>query len=333
MKRYNINWSIKTLVNQMAKGNLDFDNSVQRSLVWDLDKKSLLIHSALYGYGIPALHFTKEEDGTYSSLDGKQRSNAFSEYLNGNFALKLSVRDYVEDDDDKKYNFDGMKFDELPEWAQDRIKDYSLTIYYYEDMTDSEIHEFFRRLNNGKPLSSVELTRVKAASIVSFQKLAKTEAVQAVVTDKGRARFNDENIAMQCYAMVYMPEPDFGTKVFRPWITEVIVRDDQLEALNAALSKVYRCIETINTDAESKESKRVLRKLKSRTHFVSTVYLAYLCADMSDSDFCDLVWSFFNCTTTTTSNEYNNSIGAGSAKPQAIEARKRAIETLAASAK
>ena len=54
---------------------------------------------------------------------------------------------------------------------------------------------------------------------------------------------------------------------------------------------------------------------------------------MSDSDFCDLVWSFYDCTTTTTSNEYNNSIGAGSAKPQAIEARKRAIETLAASVK
>ena len=43
MQRFNINWTAKTLCNQMKKGAVNFDNAVQRSLVWDDSKKSLLI--------------------------------------------------------------------------------------------------------------------------------------------------------------------------------------------------------------------------------------------------------------------------------------------------
>ena len=54
MQRFNINWTAKALVNQMEKGKVNYDNAVQRSLVWDTEKKSLLIHSMIYGYAIPA---------------------------------------------------------------------------------------------------------------------------------------------------------------------------------------------------------------------------------------------------------------------------------------
>ena len=39
MQRFNINWTAKALVNQMEKGKVNYDNAVQRSLVWDVDKK------------------------------------------------------------------------------------------------------------------------------------------------------------------------------------------------------------------------------------------------------------------------------------------------------
>ena len=62
MQRFNINWTAKTLCNQMKKGAVNFDNAVQRSLVWDDSKKSLLIHSMLYGFAIPrhVLHQGRE---------------------------------------------------------------------------------------------------------------------------------------------------------------------------------------------------------------------------------------------------------------------------------
>ena len=60
MQRFNINWTAKALVNQMEKGKVNYDNAVQRSLVWDVDKKSLLIHSMIYGYAIPAMYSTRD---------------------------------------------------------------------------------------------------------------------------------------------------------------------------------------------------------------------------------------------------------------------------------
>lgn len=39
MNRLNVQWTAKTLVNQMKRGNVNFDNAVQRGLVWDVEKK------------------------------------------------------------------------------------------------------------------------------------------------------------------------------------------------------------------------------------------------------------------------------------------------------
>ena len=104
MQRFNINWTAKTLCNQMKKGAVNFDNAVQRSLVWDDSKKSLLIHSMLYGFAIPAMYFTRDENGVYDSLDGKQRSNAISEYMNDEFCLTMDTP-LVMDDDGNEENF------------------------------------------------------------------------------------------------------------------------------------------------------------------------------------------------------------------------------------
>ena len=201
MNKVNIQWTAKTLVRQMGKGNVNFDNAVQRGLVWDAGKKSLLIHSMIYGYAIPAMYFTRDADGVYDSLDGKQRSNAISEYLHNEFSLTDDTPP-VYDDDGQEEDISGMTFEQLPERAQDRVKDYSLTIYYYEGMTDKEVKEFFRRLNNGKPLSAVELTRVNTPCLDKFQELAKHPAIQYVTTDAAKKRFTHEQIAMQVYHIV-----------------------------------------------------------------------------------------------------------------------------------
>ena len=135
MQRFNINWTAKALTNQMEKGKVNYDNAVQRNLVWDIEKKSLLIHSMIYGYAVPAMYFTRDENGVYDSLDGKQRSNAIGEFLHDEFALSIDTP-VVVDDNGCVEDVSGMYFSQLPEWVQDRIRDYNLTIYYYEDMGD-----------------------------------------------------------------------------------------------------------------------------------------------------------------------------------------------------
>lgn len=331
MKRYNMNLTCKGLYNRMLKEEINFDCAVQRGLVWDNEKKSLLIHSILYGYSIPAFYMTKNENGSYDSLDGKQRSNAIFDFMAGQYALSVDFP-MVYDDDGLEENFSGMYWAQLPEWAQDRIKDYSLTVYYYEDMKEEEVREFFRRLNNGKPLSAVELTRVKAVSIDAFQEIAKHTAIRNATTEKGKARFADENLAMQVYAMAYMENLDFGTKAFRPYIQEVVVTQEQKDIILHGLDYMTLCMQWLEEQTDSKEAAKVLKKLKSRTHFVAMSYYGMLCLDAgkAQEEFNSKVFEFFNTGNNKASMSavYNETVGAGSARSEAVKRRKGVIDAM-----
>ncbi len=237
----------------------------------------------------------------------------------------------VFDDDGTEENFSGMTFSQLPEWAQDRIKDYSLTVYYYEDMTEEEVREFFRRLNNGKPLSATELTRVKAVSLPMFQHIAEHPAIQTVVSDKDKARFNHENIAFQIAGLAFMENPDFGTKAFRPWIESVSLDSEKENQIISGLDYVNDFLTYLDSeDLDAKEVKRISRKIKSRTHFVAMAYFGMLCAlnDVEQEEYNTTVCNFFNCSSTTTSNEYNSTIGSGSAKAEAVTKRKNVVDSM-----
>jgi hypothetical protein len=78
-KANTLNKSVSQLERWHQKGQFNFDLALQRGLVWDDKKKSILIHSILIGYPIPALYVQKvviNETDVYNVLDGKQRLNA-----------------------------------------------------------------------------------------------------------------------------------------------------------------------------------------------------------------------------------------------------------------
>ena len=152
----------------------------------------------------------------YDNFDGKQRSLAFYDFLKDNFRL-VDHKDItpVPNEEGELEDVRGLYFSNLPEWAQDRIISFNLTIYYFDDMSESEIKEFFRRLNNGKPLSSIEITRVQTKNLAVFQKLAQHSAIDFVTTKAAKKGFANENIAMQLYHMTTEETPNFSTKSFR----------------------------------------------------------------------------------------------------------------------
>lgn len=333
MEKYNMQLTAKGLYKKMVNDDINFDCAVQRSLVWDIDKKRKLIHSLLYGFAVPPFYLTKNDDGTFDSLDGKQRSYTIFQFMQNEWNLGENFP-LVPDDEGNKVNFSGYYWEALPEWAKDKINDFSFTVYYFENMTGDEINEFFARLNNGKPLSAIELTRVKAKSLQSFQEMGRHPAIDSIVTEKGKARFNDEQIAMQCYAMAYMPNDmlDFSTKTFRPWIEQVEVTKDELETCVNVLNDINQFLEQLRLeDKSNKENARVLRRIKSKTHFVSTFYFFWKCKEMDITDFDDkseAIYNFFKGSKTSTSEDYNDSIGAGSAQSYNVRARKEAINQL-----
>ena len=87
LKRANINWNARQLAKMAQNGSIRFDNAVQRGLVWDVQRKSLLIHSMLTGYPIPPFYAVKG-GGCYDMLDGKQRTNAIVDFISRKFELE-----------------------------------------------------------------------------------------------------------------------------------------------------------------------------------------------------------------------------------------------------
>lgn len=327
LKKANIQWSGKTLRNQIEKGQVSFDCAVQRNPVWDVSRKSLLIHSMIEGYPIPPFYFARRDDGKYDALDGQQRSLAIKGYLDGEFPLSEDMPS-VTDENGYPVIITGMMFPELPEWAQDNIKDYSLTIYYFESITEEEIAELFFRINNGKPLTSVELTRVKAKSILKFQEIAKHEMIAGAITEAGKRRYNDENVAMQAWALCFSDCRDFTTKGFRPLIESAAVTEEQVQEIGQALDYVKEVSELLNP--EEKTDKRVLKKIKTRSHLVSCTYVALkaLRAGKSVDELKAVLYRFFDSNQTSVSEIYNKSVGSGSAKPDKVQSRVQVLDSL-----
>ena len=321
LNRANIQWSAKTLTNLIKKGAINFDLAVQRGYVWDLNRKSLLIHSMLIGFPIPAMFFSKS-NGEYSALDGKQRSMAISEFINNKYALSQKTPP-VETDDGEIVEIAGKKFNDLSEEFQDIIKDFSLTIYYYDNITDEEISELFFRINNGKPLSATELTRVRAKDLKSFQEIAKHNMILKAVNDRGRERYNDENIAMQVWGMLYVLGISFNTRNFRPIIESTVVKPEEIEGCNKALDYVFTAYNRLNS--KDKSEKAIMRKICSKTSLVFCAYLANLAIDsgISVEKYVEIVHNFFNTGTRETSinGEYNESVKARSCEQDSVLVR------------
>lgn len=327
LKKANIQWSGKTLCNQIEKGQVLFDCAVQRNPVWDLSRKSLLIHSMIEGYPIPPFYFARRSDKKYDALDGLQRSTAISEFLHEEYALTEDTPSIM-DEDGNPVEVAGKKMSELAEWAQDNIKDYSLTIYYFEDITDDEIAELFFRINNGKPLTSIELTRVKAKCLKQFRQIAAHKLIANSVTDAGKKRHTDENIAMQTWMLCFCDTKDFSTKVFRPCIETADVTEDQMKEINEAMDSVMEVCNSL--DSSIKDDKRVLKKIRTRSHLVSSIYLAlrFIKAGYEQEKFRETIYGFFNCTKASTSKDYNDSVGGGSARAEKVKMRINALDSL-----
>ena len=127
----------------------------QRREVWLPPKKSRLIESILRGIPIPSLYLAKEEEEKYVVIDGQQRIDAITEYLNDEFGLSesgLKIFKYLKN---KRYN--NLK-GEYKKFAR-RLHDAKIPVIIVNTSANNEIvYEIFNRLNTGgMPLNAQEI--------------------------------------------------------------------------------------------------------------------------------------------------------------------------------
>ena len=316
LKRLNINWNARQLAKMCANGSITFDNAIQRGYVWDLKRKSLLIESMLLGYPVPPFYAKRDESKVFDMLDGKQRSEAICGYFNNAYALEGVCEEY-----------EGKYFSDLSEDDRDELISYSLTVYYFEEITDEEVNEMFYRLNNGKALTAIELTRVKAKSFETIKELARHEIFTVALKESQINKYTNEDIVIKTLVMLVHLKPDLTNKFIRPFIMDVEISPQQSEDIRNALTQIMQTYEVLVGQGNVKAAK----KLYTRTHLISMTPLA-LKAYKENIDVITLAgfvkWFFTpDSKGTSISSVYNTHSGSGANSAYAVEMRDRELKT------
>lgn len=267
---------------------------------------------------VPPFYAVKNEE-KYDMLDGKQRCKSISAFIRSEFALEDVPEIEVEDADGstRLIDINGLKFEELEEDIQDLVAGYSLTLYYFDDISEDQVAEMFFRLNNGNPLSAIELTRAKAKSMTTINEIEQHELFMNSLTEKAMTRYTNEDIVIKSYAMLHEENPSMETKVIRPLMAEAVLIEDDKKQLNEVFDRIFTVHGVIN---DAKVDKRLL----TRTHLISLVPMMWksLQNGLSDNQVAEWVTTFLSGgKSASISVIYNENAGSGSARKEAVRKR------------
>lgn len=325
-------WSANQLTTMILNGKIVFDNPIQRGLVWEKARKSLLIHSMATGIPIPATYarrsvITNEEGKevkVYDVLDGRQRLTSIAAYFNNEYALTDLPLVVYEDLDgtSKMVNISGLYYNQLPEGLQERIKNARISVIYFDDLDDDEVKELFKRLNNGKSLSTKARVLASCTDLDYIMELGNHDLFKDMLTEKS---FNDKNYVstiMKCYRMMteLVDGITFTSKEFNPYIENTVISPDD----GKKLSIIFDMILNTHTALINRDEKAVAKKLYKETHMVSMIpiFIDAIEKDFDEERVADFVMQFFGTTDgTSISEKYNNSCAGGNAKNVAIVTR------------
>lgn len=309
MTKANLNWTIKRIVNGMTKGDVTFDNAIQRGFVWDKKRMSLLIDSVLRGYPIPPI-FTiktneviasgKKELPIYDCIDGKQRSTTFKMFLDNEF--RLDGLNPFALTDGEEVDLNGLTFEELPEEAQDIIKDYTLVVYYFDDCTDEEVAEMMSRLNNGKVLTGTENARIKAKNLDTIRELASHDVLTNYLTDKAIKGYANEDIVIK-FALLLSEQTELSNKNVREAYETFNFGESMQKSIVDTMDFVLEAIE------DSTDDRKIIKRMTSKANLITILYVAHeymVSGDYSVDVFAEKLAKFFDGENgATISDDYN----------------------------
>lgn len=315
MTKANISWNINQIVKGMTNGTIRFDNAIQRGYVWDKKRASLLIDSVLREYPIPPIFTIKTEEkikvkskevSIYDCIDGKQRSTTFKLFMEN--AFKLEGLEPIVQSDGSEIDINGLTFEELDEEMQDAIKSYTLTVYYFSDITDDEVAEMMSRLNNGKVLTGTENARIKAKQLDTIKELASHNLLTNYLTEKAIKGYVNEDIVIK-FALLLSDQTELSNKNVREAYETYNFGESTCKSITDTMDFILEAIE------DSTDDKKLIKRMTSKANLITILYVAheYLVNGNSDvSEFADRLAEFFNGTEgATISDDYNSACTNG----------------------
>lgn len=138
---------VQILHSDVKKGRLLLHPSFQREFVWDHQKATRLIESALMEIPLPVVYLAEEENGKKAVIDGQQRLTSFFSFIDGKFPdgkiFKLGNMQVFPE-------LKGKAFTELDEEFQDKILDCQIRSITFKKNCNADLkYNVFERLNTG----------------------------------------------------------------------------------------------------------------------------------------------------------------------------------------
>ena len=328
-----ITWTCKQIVKMIDKETINFKNVVQRSFVWEKHRMSELIWSIIMGFPIPPVYSERgsgENDKVkvYDVLDGQQRCTSIYKYISDEFALtELKPIPYLDENGNEcTIDISGKKFSELEEELQDIIKDATITVKYFDNLEQEQKAEMFRRLNNGKPLSTKSRTLASAKNITGLLDIGSHKMFDEMLTEKARANKNQAVIVVKAWAMMtkYAEDISFASKDFNPMIEEAEISVEEKQNL----ANMFDFVVSVHEELVENKEKSVAKKLYTETHFVSLVPYIKKAMDngISEAMFAEWLINFFKTENNTdVYTQYMDACSNGVARNINIVARHEAL--------
>jgi hypothetical protein len=192
-----VNESLTRLAELVCHGQINLNPPYQRGDVWSREKQQRLIQSLFENYYIPPIILRKLSAVSFECLDGKQRLQALTGFLEGKFSVKL--RD--DDSDDAAPVF----FYDLEEDERSSFGLKALTTIYYMNLTDADTIEVFNRVNNGVSLSNVERwTGLNPTLLTYLREVFDATHIKILPRDN---RFKELNYYLRAYILEVKGEP------------------------------------------------------------------------------------------------------------------------------
>lgn len=326
-------WSCKQVAKMIDNGTLHFKNIVQRSFVWERHRMSELIWSIIMGYPIPPIYAERGETENkkvriFDTLDGQQRCTSIYKYLNNEFALtELKPIPYLDENGEEcTIDISGKKFSELDEELQDIIKDASISVKYFDNLEQYQKAEMFRRLNNGKPLSTKSRTLASSKNIEELLDIGNHKLFEEMLTEKSRVNKNQAVIVVKAWTMMNREVVDvsFASKDFNPQIEEIEISDSE----KLELVKVFDFVVGVHNELVGNKEKSVAKKLYTETHLISLIpYIKEAIENnVSEAMFGEWLINFFKTENDTeVYAKYSEACTNGIARNAAIMARHEAL--------
>lgn len=147
----------------------------QRLDGWNLEYKESFIKSVLHGNDIPKImQYTLKGDLTQKQriLDGGHRTRCISEYIKGEFGIKINEHYYwweiPRDKEDKVRKVSSGKNVKLPQKYKDEFMGYTLSVTTYKNLTDKEAREKFNELNHCNPMDTSEVINSHSSLLIDM---------------------------------------------------------------------------------------------------------------------------------------------------------------------